>query len=500
MTAPLGRAMARGTIAQQAGQAVAMLAALAAATVLARDLSLSEFGVYGLVVSFSNYLYFALGSAETASLAALSAAAGPSARRETFTAAVGVYMLIGTAAGLLLAAAGALAAPLLVEDRLADEARLGAVAVGASVAAGWPAKVSHVLLRADHRFGLAALCEALGAVALAATLVVLVVADAPLWALVAVGSAISLYVGIASTLAIAAVGLAGAFRPRAFRRDAARDLLTTSGSLLAISASDVVINQLDRTILAVFRSTATIGLYEGATRVNGLVRTLAGTFGVTVLPVLARLNASGESARERDLIVRGTKYILAVVVPVTLALMVFADVVLAFWLGDEFAEAGTATVILLAWWLFAPNLAFANSILTVDRAFRSLAVYAWGVGLLNLTLSLSLTPLLGLEGVVIGTTGAFLAAMPFYLRYTAARRGLTLAAYARRVWAPVYGLGAALAAALLAARLLLSVDSGPAVAALLVAAPLAYWAAFWILALDRDERTLVRSIVRGAPA
>ena len=87
-----------------------------------------------------------------------------------------------------------------------------------------------------------------------------------------------------------------------------------------------------------------------------------------------------------------------------------------------------------------------------------------GVALLNLVLSVSLTAALGLEGVTIGTTGAFAIAMPFYLSYVARRRGLSLGVFAGRVWVVIYGLAAILAAALLAASFVFSVDSGPAVA------------------------------------
>jgi O-antigen/teichoic acid export membrane protein len=180
--------------------------------------------------------------------------------------------------------------------------------------------------------------------------------------------------------------------------------------------------------------------------------------------------------------------------------MVFADRILALWLGEEFSAAGTATVIFLGWWLVAPNVAFANSVLTVDRAFRALATYAWGVAALNLTLSLIFTPLLGLEGVVIGTTGAYVAALPFYMRYFMRRRGLQARDYARVVWIPVYGSGLLLAGLLLLARFALSIEDAAGVAALALLGPAVYWAAFYLLLLDTDERRLVREIVSPARA
>ena len=156
-----------------------------------------------------------------------------------------------------------------------------------------------------------------------------------------------------------------------------------------------------------------------------------------------------------------------------------------------------ATAILLAWWLFAPNLVFANSILTVDRKFRSLAIYAWGVALLNLVLSVSLTAAFGPSRASRSAPRerSWPRCRSISPAYVAKRRGLSLGSFVRPVWIPAIGLGAVLAAGLLAARFLFGIDSGPAVLALLVCGPLLYWAAFYLLALDRDERRLVPEII-----
>ena len=68
---------------------------------------------------------------------------------------------------------------------------------------------------------------------------------------------------------------------------------------------------------------------------------------------------------------------------------------------------------------------------------------------------------------------------------------------ARRAWAPAYGLGLALAGALLVLQELAPVESLGALVAVLVAGPVLYWAAFAVFVLTAEERLLVRQVLRG---
>ena len=124
-------------------------------------------------------------------------------------------------------------------------------------------------------------------------------------------------------------------RPALVSRADLRGFLGVSAYMFFISSSDVLISSLDRTVLAAFRPAATVGLYEGAVRLNNLVRAFTGSLSVTLLPVSSRLAAEGDRSRERELLVRGTRYMLAAVVPPTVTLMVLADRLLAAWLGSE---------------------------------------------------------------------------------------------------------------------------------------------------------------------
>lgn len=497
----LQRRLVLGTVAQQAGQAVGLVSSLALATALARELTLAEFGVYGLVISFSTYLFFALGSAETAAVRTIAAAIDQAALDRAVTVAALVYGVFGLAAAVVVAGLGMALLPLFdLDPALYDEARLGVLALAVTTGIGLPLRLFQDLLRATQRFVLAAAAEAIGYTALATTvLLCLLVFDTELWVLIAVGGAIPMWLGLAAlVMTVAARDVRFRLRPREIRRDRVREFLGIFGAMTFIAASDLVISSLDRTILGAMRNAATVGLYEGAARLNALIRALVGSLSITLLPVLSRFSAEGSTDHERALVLRGSRYIVAAVVPPTVVAMVLADRLLAVWLGEKFTAATAATVIFLAWWLVAPNGSVANSMMVVDAQLRRLAVYSWSIAGINLALSLALTPPFGLVGIAIGTTAAYLIVQPFFLRYALRRREISLREFALTVWLPAYGTGAIVALALLVVRLTVSLENTFVVLAVGALATLAGYAVLLTVFFDADERAMFRSITRRA--
>jgi O-antigen/teichoic acid export membrane protein len=284
-------------------------------------------------------------------------------------------------------------------------------------------------------------------------------------------------------------------KPRLLARKRMREFLRIAGFMFVAAASDLAINSLDRTIVGAFRSAGTIGLYEAAVRPNTLIRMFTGSFSVTLLPVLSRFRAQGDRTRENELFVRGTRYMLAAVVPPTVAIMVLADKVLTAWLGAKFEPATAATVVFLAIWLFAPSTAVASTMFVVEGRVGRLAAYSWLVAAVNLTLSIVLTWQFGLVGVAIGTTIGYLTSFPLFMRDALRTSTVSLGEFTRRVWLPAYAVGAALAGALVITRWLLPLDSAVVLAVVCIGGVLVAWAAYYRLCMKPDERAMLRGLV-----
>ena len=487
--------LAVSTVVQQLSQVVGVVTMLVAITVLARNLSLTEFGTYGLLLSLTGYLLFVQASVETASIKAIAEATDQHARDRAFSTALTLYAIAGPAAGAIIAVAGgALLRILGIPAALHHEAQLSVFALAALTAVGWPLKVFQDVLRGSRQFVLAAVAETLAYVAVGAALIILALDDAALWLLVAAGASLPATIGAVSAVIVAVTRLPFRYRRSQVTAASVRGFLHLSSYLLVGGIADLVIYTLDRAILATFRSTATVALYEGPIRAHNLVRQVHGTLSTVVLPASARYLAENDVQRARALLVRGTRYTLAAVVPLVIVLTVLAKPILATWLGDKYSVAATAMTLLVGYWLVNANTGVAGSMLVAAGKIRTLTVYSVIVALANLGLSLALTPRLGLNGVILGTVISYVVLFPFFLRLTLSTFHVSLRELAREAWLPAYLTGAILAGALLAVRLSLQLDTIPIVLGVSALGVLVYWAMYYLVWLRPSERLLVRNV------
>jgi O-antigen/teichoic acid export membrane protein len=491
------RRLATGSLAQQAAQVTGLVAMFVVIAVLARDLSRAELGVFGLLNALAGYLLIVQNAAAGAAVRAMAAARDDREGSAAFSTSTLMYVAAGLVAALALAALGlVLAEALDLSPELERQTRLGAVAAGATTLIGWPLTVYRDALRARTRFVLAAGAEVAGIAGYVALMLGLALADAPLWALIGAGNAIPLLAGLACLVAARAIRLPWRIRPRLATRAAAREFLGLAGYISLAEASSAAVYVLTRAILGVVRSAAAVGLYEGPVRAHNVIRALNGAVTVTVLPTAVRYRAAGDERRLRELLVRGCRYALAGLVPLAVVGAVLSGPILEAWLGDGFDAAGPAMAIMLSHWVLNGITGVTSAILVATGAARDLARWAMLLAVATVVLALALVSPLGLDGAALATAIPYVLLFPYMVRITLRAVPLPVGELVRRAFAPAWLLGLALVAALLAVRLLADPEGVVAVAGTALAALAAYWGAYYGLALDPSERTLVRGLLR----
>lgn len=494
------RRLVTGSLAQQAAQIAGLVAMFAIVTVLARRLSLAELGVYGLINALAGYLLIVQNAAAGAAVRGMAEAGDDRDGSAAFSTAALMYTAAGAAAGVVLAGLGlALAAALDLSPELARQARLGAVAAGAVTVVGWPLTVYRDALRARGRLVLAASAETVGIVAYAALVLALAFAGAPLWAIVGAGASIPVMAGVACMVAARTTALPWRLRPWLATRAAARDFLGLAGYISLAEGSGAAVYALTRIVLGVLRSPAAVGLFEGPVRAHNLIRALNGAVTVSVLPAATRYFAAGDDRRLRELLIRGCRYALAGLTPIVVFGVVFAGPILELWLGEPYGEAGTAMAIMLSHWLLNGIAGVAAAILVATGRARDLARWAMLVAASTVALALALVSPLGLEGAAIATAAPYVVFFPYLVRVATRAADGRVADMVRRVLAPAWGTGAALAALMVAARSTLEPTTPLALSATAVVGLLVYWLAYYAMLLERDERALIRGILHPPP-
>ncbi len=487
------RLLASGALVQQAAQASGLIALLVVVTVLARRHPPAELGAYGLVASLAGYLLVLRNSVASAAVRAMAGATVAADRARTFSAAAGLYARVGVVTGVLIAAAAFAIAALVLDGRLAEDARIGGAGLGALTACGIAASVYLDGLRAERLLVRAALTEMTGVALWLALMLALILSGAGLGAVIAASGAMPLLSGLLSLIVVRRAHLPFRLRPGSGR---VHEIVPTAGWLLVVELSNLVSYAFQRVILGAFRSPTQVGFYEGPLRAHNLLYALNGALAVPTVPSASRYVATGDDRRLRELALRGSRYTLVLFVPVCVTLMALAEPLLRAWLGDRYGDGATALTILVSYWLLYGALLVTPGFLVGAGRAREVALVMSSAAALNIVLSLVLTPELGLEGPAVATAVAFALAFPFLLRLGLRAGGLGLGELARAAWLPAYSLGLVLAGALVALRLAAEPTGLAAITAAGLIGVVGYWLAYYALWLAPGERTLVRGLFR----
>jgi O-antigen/teichoic acid export membrane protein len=455
-----------------------------------------------LVASLAGYLLVFRNSVSSSAVRAMAAAADPGERARMFSAAAALYGAVGLATGLLIALAGLAIAAGILSGELARDARVGAVGLGAIMAVGLASTVYLDALRAERMLVRAPAIEIAGVALHLGVMLALILSDASLGAIIALSGGMPLMSGLLSALMAARLRLPLPLDRSAVTRERLRQIAPVAGWLVVVELSNLVIYAFGRIILGAFHSPATVGRYEGPVRAHNLLYALVGALAVPTVPTASRYLATGDRRRLRELALRGSRYTLALIVPICVVLIALAEPILEVWLGERYGAGAGALSILASYWLLYGALLVTPGFLVGAGRARELARVVAVVAVANLALTLALTPGLGLEGPALGTAIPFALAFPVLLRLALGIAGLRLADLAREAWLPAYVTGVALAAALVGLRLVDEPDSVAAVVGVAAGGLLAYWLAFYLIWLGREERRLVRSLgrIRAAPA
>jgi O-antigen/teichoic acid export membrane protein len=492
------RLVASGAVLQQLAQGFGLIALLVIVTLLARRLqTVAELGAYGLVSSLAGYLLVLRNSVASSAVRAMAAAVEPGERARVFGAAAALYAVVGLATGVLIAAAAVALAALVLDGELARQARTGGIGLGALTAAGIAASVYLDALRAERRFAQAAGSEMAAVAIYLVLMVTLVLAGAGLSALIAVSGALPLLSGLLCAVVVRRAGLPLRIRGSGRERRHAATIVPTAGWLLVIELSNLAMYASGRIVLGAYRTPTAVGLYEGPVRAHNLLYALGGALAVPTVPTASRYAATGDERRLRELAVRGSRYTLALFVPLCVTLMVLAEPILDVWLGQRYSDGASALTILVAYWLLYGALVVTPGFLVGAGRARQVARLMIVLAVCNLALALLLTPELGVEGPALATTIPFVLAFPLMLRNGVLATGVLVSDLVRRAFAPAYGLGLLLAAILVAIRLLLDPEGLATVGITAIAGVLAYWGTCYVVVFDAGERALVRGLLPG---
>ena len=278
-----------------------------------------------------------------------------------------------------------------------------------------------------------------------------------------------------------------------FRRSRLREVTGFSVYSSIIDWANKLNYQLDELVIGAFIGSGAVAVWAPAERIISGTQRLTNQLNGVLFPTIVDSDASNQRARLQQILLQGTRLSLAMVVPITAALVLLADPLIHAWLRDKAAAmAGAAPVIQILAIAVAIRVGNATGTTVLKGAgqHRMLAFVNLGTGLVNLALSIALIKPFGLVGVAYGTLIPIALSAVFILYPAACRRvGLGVGYAITHSVLPAVWPAAVVGVLLLLTR---HISSGTLLAVVVqaTAGGVLYLALFFAIAIGRRDRAL----------
>ncbi len=177
------------------------------------------------------------------------------------------------------------------------------------------------------------------------------------------------------------------------------------GTQLQVSRiAETIQSQFDKLILSRFIGLSAVSMYDFGSRPGSRLRALPMTAVSSLIPAVSALDAVQNRSRIQSALIRSTRYLAIVAIPMFSFFICFAGEIIYIWLGDGFEQAAMTLRLL--------SIAHVVSVVASAMALVSQGMGEPGVQMrttliqatLNIVLSLTLAIMFGFYGAVVGTT------------------------------------------------------------------------------------------------
>ncbi len=286
--------------------------------------------------------------------------------------------------------------------------------------------------------------------------------------------------------------------PRLISRVGLRPLAGFSVWAFVAAISGVIWSQMDKVILATAAPVSVLTGYDIANRLQSAASYPLSFTTQAVVPAAANLSAMESTIRLRALLIRGTRYTLALSFPATIAAMILARPLIISWVGAQYAFMSGPTQLFLVYQLVISSATIAHTIPIGLGRMRTIALYATAAMVINLVISIALVRPLGISGVIIGTLIGYGITAPLYIRLALGLLSMGVREFVRDAVLPMLLWALVFAAVLATTAWVFQPAQLLTIAACCIPAGVVYVAGVVGVAMSADERASLLGFLRPA--
>lgn len=498
----LKRRLVLNTLLNAVGTGWGFLISLLLTPFLLRALGKESYGVWILITSFSvasgylSLLEFGFGSSIVKYVAEYNARREISQLNVIVSAGLYLFGGIGIFSAIALVIFGAffLTRVFSIPADLVPTARLLLYILAIQILFEFPGLVFFAVLGGLQRFELLRAIE-IARLGLYALLLVVLLSNG--FGLVALGlTNLVITAGRTTLMATLSLRLLPQFKlASSLTRRTLGNIAKYSGQIFVLRINAVVYDQMDKAIIGALLTSTLLTDYDIANKIQNLVLASITFTNSLMVPAASELNAMEDRVRLQTLFLKGTKYTLAICLPLAVAIMVLAEPLIRMWIGPKYVYDAGITRLFVSYLIWAPLTSIGYNIMIGIGQVRPLIWVQSITTAINLIVSLVLASRIGVAGVIWGTVIASALALAPYLWHFLKTLNISWGRFWHEAMEPTYPIVVLFAMLLYSANQLLAPDSFLTLAGFGLAGMMVYGALFAVFGLTGDERSMLLHVI-----
>ena len=226
-------------------------------------------------------------------------------------------------------------------------------------------------------------------------------------------------------------------RRSALRFSAWRQLFTLSSKLFLSKIVGLIFNNTDKILIAVLLTVSVQTDYDIVNKLHIILLSILSIMNQAVLPAASAAEAAGDTTGLRRLLLLGTKYSVAMVIPMWLFLVVLPGQAITMWVGPSFTPLAPVVVLYVSHIVITMLVGVSSTMLVgVDKVGQVLKISLWAA-VVNLVISGGTAHWLGIRGLILGTVVAYIISSLLYVRATNRMFGITTRDFLTAIFRPI---------------------------------------------------------------
>lgn len=168
------------------------------------------------------------------------------------------------------------------------------------------------------------------------------------------------------------------------------------------SMVSMLIYQMHNIIIGYFISLSAVSIFAVAYNIQNYVSIVNSTLGSPPWVTASEMEGSRNYEGQRSLILKGTKFMSAVFMPIVLITLFFTEPFINYWMGQGFQESILPARIILLLWLFYGTSELASGMISAKGMVKKVLFIHIIVAAVGLIIGLSLIKILGITAIALG--------------------------------------------------------------------------------------------------